>query len=220
MVEKRSHWASSLRRKRRTQGASSETPTILPKWGLSLCHPIPAPGRYSLISTWANASGGARNAATFSRSPVSHSGWPVRRSPVAARSRSANQNPRRAGLPDGRENRTARTAAGRGARAKFRLQRHRSDVARSGGRPGPISAERVQIGVSIVSRKRPTSRSARLIIRAMTSSRRDRREVPTRSAPFGIGSETCRAAAAAAVSGAGSARPRRDRKKPRRRAQA
>ena len=51
-----------LRRIRKLQGASSETPTTSPNCGLSRCQPMPAPGRYSLIKTCSKASGGRSNA--------------------------------------------------------------------------------------------------------------------------------------------------------------
>ena len=45
-------FSSAFRRKRREQGASSETPTTSSNCALSRCQPIPAPGRYSLMRTW------------------------------------------------------------------------------------------------------------------------------------------------------------------------
>src|SRR6266849_2305839 len=43
-------------RNRIVAGASSDTPTMIPNSGLSLCQPIPAPARYSLTPTCRKAS--------------------------------------------------------------------------------------------------------------------------------------------------------------------
>ncbi len=72
------HSAPSLglpSKKRSMHGASSDTPTISSNCALSRCQPIPAPGRYSLISTWRKSSAGRSNiAATLFRTETRNDG--------------------------------------------------------------------------------------------------------------------------------------------------
>lgn len=75
MIVFRSHLAPRFSRSRKLQDASRETPATSSKCGLSRCHPMPAPGPYSLIRTWAKASAGRpANEATLWRKPRRKSG--------------------------------------------------------------------------------------------------------------------------------------------------
>src|SRR5215208_4227079 len=71
----RSHFPSTFLRKRSTHGVSSEIPTTCPNTALSRCHPIPAPGAYSVTSTCCNFSGSSSaNEAARSRNGRRNSG--------------------------------------------------------------------------------------------------------------------------------------------------
>src|ERR1700733_7062816 len=65
MSDARSQVSPDFWRKRRTHGASGNTPTTSSNCALSRCQPIPAPGRYSVISTWRKVSAGRSNIATI-----------------------------------------------------------------------------------------------------------------------------------------------------------
>ena len=55
--EMRSHLAPAFRRSRNVHGATSEIPITSPKMSLSRCHPIAAPGAYSVTSACTSVSG-------------------------------------------------------------------------------------------------------------------------------------------------------------------
>ncbi len=75
MREMRFHCAPCARRNRIVAGASSETPAMIPNCDLSLCHPMPAPGRYSLTPTCRKAPASQpANSATRTRRSLRNAG--------------------------------------------------------------------------------------------------------------------------------------------------